>query len=187
MTCIVGLAYEGKVYIGADSAAINIGDYSIETRRDPKVFVKGTGEDAMIFGFSGSFRKGQILNYVFELPKRNADDTDDMTYIVRTFMSAVHECFESNGYGTYGSVEEECDVGGSFIFGYRGNIYRTYDDFHVGFTDLPYIGDGAGGDYAMATMALTEGQDPETRIKTALKTAEKFNASVRGPYVILSI
>lgn len=46
MTCIVGLAVNGKTYIGGDSAGV--GGYDLTIRRDAKVFTNG--EFAMGFG-----------------------------------------------------------------------------------------------------------------------------------------
>lgn len=51
MTCIVGLAHGGKVYLGADSAGL-AGD-ELTPRRDPKVFRVGE----FVFGY-GSLARG---------------------------------------------------------------------------------------------------------------------------------
>jgi len=63
MTCIVGLVENGKVYIGGDSAGV--AGLDITTRKDEKVFQK----ENMIFGFTSSFRMGQILRYSFKNPR----------------------------------------------------------------------------------------------------------------------
>lgn len=45
MTCVVGIAHDGKVYIGADSAGT--GGWQQRIRSDLKVFTNGS----MVFGF----------------------------------------------------------------------------------------------------------------------------------------
>lgn len=41
MTCIVGVAEGGKVWIGGDSAGVDSGNYSLTVRADRKVFRNG--------------------------------------------------------------------------------------------------------------------------------------------------
>ena len=56
MTCIVGYLDKETVYLGGDSAGTD-GNYSQHIRKDKKVFQNGP----FIFGFTSSFRMGQIL------------------------------------------------------------------------------------------------------------------------------
>lgn len=58
MTCIVGYAVDGNVYMGGDSAGVGEG-YSLQIRAEEKVFLKGS----MIFGFTTSFR-------IWDMPQR---------------------------------------------------------------------------------------------------------------------
>ena len=67
MTCIVGLEHKGKVYIGGDSAGV--AGYSLSVRADQKVFINGN----FIFGFTSSFRMGQILRFGFNPPRRHPE------------------------------------------------------------------------------------------------------------------
>jgi ATP-dependent protease HslVU (ClpYQ) peptidase subunit len=46
MTCIAGVAHEGKVWIGGDSAGV--GGYDLTVRADAKVFTNGE----FLFGFT---------------------------------------------------------------------------------------------------------------------------------------
>jgi len=57
MTCIVGLIDKEskKIYMGGDSAGV--ANYSLSVRKDPKVFKRY----GFIFGFTSSFRMGQLL------------------------------------------------------------------------------------------------------------------------------
>lgn len=82
MTCIVGYLNGGKVFMGGDSAGT--AGYSQTIRADEKVFVK----NKMIFGFTSSFRMGQLLRYSFEIPK-HPKEKSDYEYLVTDFISAV--------------------------------------------------------------------------------------------------
>lgn len=63
MTCIVGLVENNKVYIGGDSAGV--AGLSLMKRADEKVFKK----DEFIFGFTSSFRMGQLIGGNFQIAK----------------------------------------------------------------------------------------------------------------------
>ena len=64
MTCIVGFIDKDGVYIGGDSCALSTDDYSYNIRQDEKVFQKGE----FIFGYSASFRMGQIIRFKLRTP-----------------------------------------------------------------------------------------------------------------------
>jgi len=57
MTCIVGIAQEGKVWIGADSAAVSGQDIRATALR--KVFRRGQ----FLIGYTSSFRMGQLPQF----------------------------------------------------------------------------------------------------------------------------
>ena len=67
MTAIVGLVQDGSVYIGADSAGVY--GMSLTVRADTKVFRK----KKYLFGFTTSFRMGQLIRYAMKLPKPRGD------------------------------------------------------------------------------------------------------------------
>ena len=50
MTAIAAIVQDNVVYIGGDSAGV--GGYSLEVRKDPKVFITGP----FVMGFTTSFR-----------------------------------------------------------------------------------------------------------------------------------
>ena len=91
ITCIVRLEFDGKVWIGADSAGV--AGYSLVIRADEKVFIKND----FIFGFTDSFRMGQLLRYRFEPPKHHPDD-DLMEFMSTDFIDAVRKCFKDYGF-----------------------------------------------------------------------------------------
>ena len=174
MTCIVGVVDKGKVYIGGDSAGV--AGYSLKVRADEKVFQNGP----FLFGFTSSFRMGQLLRYAFTPPKHDSD-LSDYQYLVTAFVNAVRQCLKDGGFAT---KESEAEKGGIFLLGYRGHLYKVESDYQVGQSVDSYDTCGCGEDIAVGALYATEGQDAKKRINKALEAAERFSAGVRGPFVV---
>lgn len=174
MTCIVGLVENKKVFIGGDSAGVAGNDLTVRT--DVKVFHNGP----FLFGFTSSFRMGQLLQYAFTPPKHDSDLTD-MQYLVTTFVNALRECFKDGGFATKNS---DAEFGGNFLVAYRGHLYEIHGDYQIEESADGYNACGCGERYATGSLFSTDGQEPEKRIKTALRAAERFSAGVRGPFVV---
>lgn len=178
MTCIVGIAENGKVTMGADSAGA--AGYEIATRKDSKVFING----GVLMGCTTSFRMIQLLQYALTVPKRHPD-TDVMRYMVTEFIPAVRVCFRDGGFMTKAS---EADVGGNFLVGIEGRLFNVYSDFQVGERAEGFDACGCGEAYALAAMLCTADAMPaDQRVRRALEVAERFSAGVRGPFNLLHI
>lgn len=178
MTCIVGLAANGKVYIGGDSAGVD-GRLALRQRADKKVFRNGD----FIMGFTTSFRMGQLLAHSLTLPRRHPTD-DVYAYMVKDFVNAVRDCLKSGGYAeTHNGVES----GGTFLVGYAGRLFSIQDDFQVAESIDGYDACGCGDLIALGSMSATEGKEPEERITAALGAAERLSGGVRAPFHIESI
>lgn len=174
MTCIVGIVDNKRVYIGGDSAGV--AGYSLTVRADAKVFRNGP----FLFGFTSSFRMGQLLRYAFTPPKHDSDLSDHQ-YLVTTFIDAVRQCLKDGGYA---SKENETEQGGTFLLGYRGHLYKIDSDYQVGESADGFDACGCGIEIAQGALYASEGQDAEKRAKMALRAAERFSAGVRGPFVV---
>ena len=176
MTCIVGLVHEGVVYIGGDSAGV--GGMSLTVRADEKVFQNGE----FLMGFTTSFRMGQLLRYSLKPPRRHPDD-EIHQYMVVDFVNAVRSCLKAGGYA---SKEDEVESGGTFLVGYAGHLFTVNSDYQVGIPEDGFAAVGSGQDIALGALFATQGQaTPRDRVLTALRSAERFNAGVRGPFHIL--
>ena len=175
MTCIVGLVHEGVVYMGGDSAGV--GGMSLTVRADEKVFQNGE----FLMGFTTSFRMGQLLRYSLKPPRRHPDD-DIHQYMVVDFINAVRECLKSGGYASKGN---EVESGGTFLVGYAGHLFTVDSDYQVGIPEDGFAAVGSAEDIARGSLFATQGQEPRSRVLTALRSAERFNAGVRGPFHIL--
>ncbi|MDP9372071.1 MAG: hypothetical protein M3Q65_06395 [Chloroflexota bacterium] len=175
MTCIVGLVEGDTVYIGGDSAGV--AGYSLVVRADEKAFRNGP----MLFGFTSSFRMGQLLRYAFNPPEY--DDRKDLYgYMVTTFVDAVRDCLKAGGYAKKQSDQEE---GGTFLVGFRGELFVVEGDYQVGRARDGYYAVGCGAEIALGSLHATAGYFPPLkRAEVALQAAERFSAGVRGPFVI---
>lgn len=174
MTCIVGIATDGKVFMGADSAGV--GGYDIANRKDVKVFKN----EGLVIGCTTSFRMIQLLQYQLHPPKRHPD-TDIMKYMVTDFVEAVRTCFRNGGFMT---KDREAEAGGCFLVGCAGRLFRVDSDFQVGERADGFDAIGCGDAYALGSMAtLSVDARPLDRLQHALLVAEHFSAGVRGPFV----
>ncbi|NKI68983.1 hypothetical protein GN109_06085 [Collimonas pratensis] len=174
MTAIVAIKHAGIVYIGGDSAGSS--NSQIRVRKDCKVHKVGS----VIFGFSGSFRVGQLLAHALQFPARPAG-LDAAAFMVTLVADAVRECLKVGG----------CDIadgsGVEVLIGYQGHIFNLQGDYQVEELTKPYNAIGSGAEIALGALYATEAANmaPEDRIKLALKAAEHFCTEVSGPFHII--
>lgn len=179
MTCIVGLVNKGVVYMGGDGLAVYTHNLNVVPRLDEKVFINGP----FIIGFTTSFYMGQLLRYKFSPPKQTVD-VDDMKYMATDFIDSVKKCFIENDFGKIS--EDKTKEGGTFLVGYKDNLYTINDDYQVGKPYLGYDSCGCGSSFALGSMRNSKGT-PESRIKQALETAAAFSGGVGPPYTIIKL
>lgn len=173
MTAIVGLARRGKVYIGGDSAGV--GGLSLTVRADAKVFRKGR----YLFGFTTSFRMGQLIRYSLAAPKPKGDLEAFMT---TKFVDSLRKCLKDGGWAR---TEDEREEGGTFLVGVQGQLFTIHADYQVARSVDGFAAVGCGDDIALGALYATKGRGmkPQARVKVALSAAERFSAGVRGPFV----
>lgn len=175
MTCIIGLKYKGDIYIGADSAGI--GGLSIDTRVDSKIYEV----DEFIFGFTSSFRMGQLLGYSFSPPEHKRDVSIEK-FMCTVFIDEVRSTLKDGGFSRQISGE---DHGGTFVVGYRGRLFVIYDDYQVAEVKDDYVAVGCGEDLAKGAMYANKKLLPLKRIRNALEASAHFSAGVRAPFRII--
>lgn len=182
MTCIVGYVdAQQTVWIGGDSAGLAGWDRSI--RRDPKVFRRG----GLLFGFTSSFRLGQLLRYSLHVPP-HPEGKDPYEYVAVDLVESVRSCLRSGGYTRIDSNEER---GGTFLVGYRGHLFQIGSDFQVAEREEPYDAVGCGESYALGALwQLTRGAgspDAQRIVLDALAAAARFSAGVAPPFLVAGI
>lgn len=180
MTCVVGYIDKStsRVYIAADSAASD-GD-CVSIRKDGKVFAVKD----MLFGFAGSYRMGQILRYVDDIPHQQKFQ-EDHEFLCTTFVDYLVEKFDDSKSL---SNDNGCASLGQFLLvvAYRGMLYHIDSDFQVAIEDKPYCSIGSGSSYALGAMYALEGYriKPEKRLSIAIEAAIQNSIGVRPPIQI---
>jgi ATP-dependent protease HslVU (ClpYQ) peptidase subunit len=176
VTAIVGLVDQGRVYIGGDSAGV--AGHSLTVRADAKVFRNG----AYLFGFTTSFRMGQLIRYSLEPPTPNGDVERFMSTV---FIDAVRACLKDGGWARKDSEREE---GGTFLAGVSGRLFSVYEDYQVAEAADGYAAVGCGSDISLGALYATARtrMPARKRVEVALAAAERFSAGVRGPFICLS-
>lgn len=178
MTCIIGLAQGGKVWMGGDSASAS--GWQMRKVSLPKVFKV----QEFLIGYTSSFRMGQILEHHLNVPTQNGQS--DVKYLVTQFIPRVRDCLKERWFD---NIKNEDAKSGIFLLGYRGHLYRVDSDFQVN----EYVDDfdacGCGESYALAAMKvlLTLCVPPEECISRALEIVAYFSGGVCRPFHILSV
>lgn len=173
MTAIVGLVDNGRVLIGGDSAGVD--GYQVTVRRDAKVFTNG----AYVFGFTDSFRMGQLLRYALQPPPPPAVDLD--RFLATTWVDVVRETLRKGGWSKLDGQQEQ---GGRFLVGVQGRLFAVDGDFQVGEPSDGYDAVGCGAEFCLGALHATRDLDvfAEDRALLALRAAAYHSAGVVGPF-----
>lgn len=174
MTVIVGIAQQGTVWIGGDSAGSD--GWTTRASALHKVFHRGH----FLIGYTGSFRMGQLLQYSLKVRVQRSGLTDE-AYMASVFVDAVRACFRDGGYSRSESGREE---GGTFLAAYHGNLYHIQDDYQVQRSLSGYDAAGSGYMIALGAMAAMATVEPAQRIARALEITAEFASDVCAPFLI---
>lgn len=176
MTCIIGFVSKDRIYIGGDSAGI--AGYHKVIRVDEKVFKK----DKMIFGFTSSFRMGQLIRYKLKIPEQKVGQ-DDMEFMTNNFIDALRDCLKDGGFA---EKNNSAEVGGTFLVGYKRHLYQIEENYQVGCRQEPFDAVGCGQDIALGALFVLRfvSMNPCEKIRRALVAAERYNTNVARPFLI---
>lgn len=174
MTCIVGIAKDGVVYMGGDRGASD--DHTIVSLSQPKVNVKGD----WIYGYAGSLGNGQLFDLI-DLPAV-ADDEDPFKIIRIDIVEELKSVIESHGSDKEGDATD-------FLIGCKGRLFEmSTEDWGV--VEVSEVSIGSGGNYALGSLHTTsqfEVASPYYRIEQALNAAITYSPTCQGPIDILYI
>jgi ATP-dependent protease HslVU (ClpYQ) peptidase subunit len=173
VTCIVAITQGGTVYMGADSEGSD--GLFLHLRKDTKLCRVG----AFLFGFTTSFRMGQLLRYKFQPPMHHPDVAIEL-YMATDWIDALRNTFKAGGFA---ETKDGREVGGQFLVGYKGRIFHIYSDYQVGEVAADFDACGCGHELALGAMHANKHDGPYARMRAALEAAEAFSAGVRGPFV----
>lgn len=174
MTAIVGLAHEGRVHLGGDSAGVS--GWALTVRSDAKVFRNGP----YVIGFTSSFRMGQLLRHAFYPP---APTSHLDRFMTTAFVDSVRACLKEGGWAKKDSDQEKSGV---FLVGVAGRLFTLDDDYQVGEPADGFDSVGCGGQVARGALYASAALPPRQRLTMALEAAERFSAGVRGPFTFAS-
>jgi hypothetical protein len=179
MTCIAGMVgKDGKVYVGGDSAGV--AGWSITTRADAKVFKRGP----YAFGFTSSFRMGQLIRYALSVPEPPERGLEK--FMCTTFVDALRKCLKAGGYA---KAENEVETGGTFLVGVHGRLFMVDSDYQVGESVDGYDACGCGQDEARGALYVLQRMkvSPRAAVRTALEATAYQNGGVAPPFKIVSV
>ena len=177
MTCIVGIAEQGRVYLGGDSAGVSRQELTL--RADSKIF---RVQDFLI-GCTWSFRMSQLLQYRLQPPAYSPKEGVER-YLCTHFMDEVRRCFKEGGCAR---KEHEAEAGGTFLLGFRGRIFTIYSDYQLSESLDGYQAIGTGDEVALGVLYATAQTDmaPKERLALALQAASHHIISVAAPFHFL--
>lgn len=176
MTCIVALKENGRVYLAGDCCCCNGTDKMLYTGK--KVFRNGV----FSFGYTSSFRMGQLLEYHWVRPPiRDNEDIDEYLYV--DVLDSIKELFMADRYDTDGNL------GGVFIMVYYDRVFMVQEDYAM-FEIDHFVSVGDGADEAEAVLYTLENIEndvaPENKLRLAIKIAslKKTDVSAQCDIII---
>jgi len=177
MTAIVGIVHNGSVYIGGDSGCSN--GWHDSVRADTKVFKNG----AYLFGFTTSFRMGQLLHHALTPPEPTGNLDRFMS---TTFVDAIRDCLKAGGWAEKNNDRER---GGEFLVGVAGRLFTIEGDYQVAEESVGHAAVGSGYLVALGSLHATAQttMKPRRRVMAALGAAERYTAGVRRPFTCMAV
>lgn len=172
MTCIVGIASDGNVYMGGDRGASD--ENIILSLSRPKI-VKVNN---YLIGYSGSQGIGQLAHMI-DLPPigKNIEKT-----LRTTFVKALKSAIED-----YGNASNIDDNSTDWLIGVDGKLFEISSvDWQV--SEFAESAIGSGGPIALGSLHTSrKWNDQERRIKYALQAAVDLSTTCSNPIDILYI
>jgi hypothetical protein len=195
MTAIAGFVHDGVVWMGGDSAAV--AGYDVNITVQPKVFVRHSAWSTtnpagqpFLFGYTSSFRMGQLLEYSLEIPERQSGVSVEK-YLATSFVNAVRTTMKEGGWAEKRSEQESA---GCFLIGYAGRLFRMNSDYCFTESAHGYDAVGCGSELAMGALFVLQSDPvvrtslaPEKRLRIALQAAQRHSGGVAGPFKILNV
>lgn len=174
MTCIVGIAKEGNVYIGGERAASD-SDVILSVCR-PKVGIKGD----WAYGFAGSYGTGQLIELI-NLPKVLKND-DPYNLLRLVVVEELKKHYDSLGR----DIE---DNAADWLIGCKGRLFELSSG-DWGVIEVLESSIGSGNTIAMGSLHTTkqfEVATPVYRIESALNAAIELSPTCIGPVDIITL
>jgi ATP-dependent protease HslVU (ClpYQ) peptidase subunit len=177
MTCIVGLEVQDKVILAGDIQGTGWNSKVVHTQ--PKVFNK----KGIIFGYTTSYRFGQILEHNLCDPVVPDDDNDIYRWLITVLVPNIRDTLKEWGL----------DGGGNCLIGVKSQLWEMQNDFSVLRSIKGYGAVGSGCEYAMGSLATSINVNKPTTIescskavKIAIQVAGTFSPSVGTESILIT-
>ena len=166
MTCIVGIAHNGQVYLSSDRGLSD--DDIITSMSAPKIRLN----DKYLIGYADSPGTGQLLHWI-TLPTPPRSNVEK--FMRTTFVNSVRKQLVDSG------VDLKENAHASFLIGVSGHLFFVdTTDWQV--TECEYMSIGSGASIAMGSLYTTQSwKSPEKRAITAVSAAIELSPSCMGP------
>lgn len=183
MTAIVGVAEPGKgVVLGADSLGSD--GWSEAHVKSPKLY---RPRPWLAFGFTTSWRFGQILGHKLQLPTAMTKGADPLDWLVSAFVPLAQKVLGEHGWQR---KKDERAEGGTAVVAIGDRAFTLQDDYSV----IEHASgiETAGSGYLVARVAGELQRELEPALHaadvaaTALRYAELHARGVRGPFAFVS-
>lgn len=152
MTTIAGMIRQNQVYIAGDTQSSD--GYHKLARQDTKVFEK----QGIAFGFTTSYRMGQILKYHTKIPPYPFKEPAPLyEWMVTQFIPSFIHSLEEHKW-----IEKEKDRvrGGQILVGIGPKLFQIDNDFQVIEPNLTYYAIGSGCSFALGVLDTLIDQSP---------------------------
>ena len=178
MTVIVGFEFDNRVFLAGDVQGTGYNSKVVHTQ--PKVFNK----KGVIFGFTSSYRFGQVLEHNLADPVVPADDAEVYRWLISVLVPDLRQVLKDNGY----------EKGGNCLIGVRGQLWELQDDFSVLRSVKGYSAVGSGYEYAMGALEMLQlagvqlkyEQDVRMALARAVQVAGTHSPTVGTEAVVIS-
>ena len=172
MTCIVGIAHEGNVYIGGDRGASD--ENIVISLCRPKI--KRCGD--YLIGFAGSLGIGELIHHIDLPPIGNNIEKTLRTSFVKALKNAIEE---------YGNASHLEDNSTDWLIGVNGRLFEISSQ-DWGVCEFKESSIGSGNSIALGSLHTSRNwKDQEKRIRYSLQAAVDISPSCSGPIDIYTI
>jgi hypothetical protein len=175
MTIVIGMIYDGIVYMGSDRGMSD--EYSISSPITPKI--KRNGQ--FLIGYSSSRGSGQVAHYI-DFPNVLKKDVD--RYMRTEFIFTLKKAIDQYGI----DISDNDKAAADFLVGIHGKLFQiSTNDWQVNEYDN-YIAIGSGNQFSTGSLDTSIiWKDPIKRIKKALDIAINNSPQCVYPIDILQL
>lgn len=159
--------------MGGDSASTDEDGDDLWPSAEPKVWRQA----GCMIGVAGDGRVASLIRHTMAVPALPADMSPGQ-YMTDEFVESLRDVLVENG----------TDLGDTDVLvAAAGHLFVIDDEYDVTPPLDPYMAIGTGGAVALGSLYSTPRLAPRRRVWKALRAAERFCMSVRGPFVIRSM